>query len=74
MASLSDTGLPVDKPDIILEGRKLRQPAKRRQHSAMNEPDSFTLKKARLETADVLGKPLTHSKQLFHMFMSVMSI
>ena len=59
MASLSYTDdLPADKPDIIPMGRK--QP-KRRQHSAMNAlTDSCTPKKPRLETVDVLGKPLAH--------------
>ena len=57
MTSLSDTDdLPSDKPDIP-KGRK--QP-KRRQHSAMNETDSCTPKKPRLETVDVLSKPLAH--------------
>ena len=52
MTSLSDTDdLPADKSDIL---------PKRRQHSAMNETDSCTLKKPQLETVDVFGKPLTH--------------
>ena len=71
MTSLSDTDdLPADKPDIP-KGRK--QP-KRRQHSSINEAESCTLKKPRLVRVDALGKPLTHSKQLVHTFITLMSI
>ena len=69
---LSDTAnLPADKPDFIAKGRK--QP-KRRQHSAISEAESCALKKHRLVRVDALGKPLTHSKQLVHTLITLMSI